>query len=108
MARKQRREPEKPKVERVVIVDRKSGTICTVGSDVVDKYLSGVGKKAKFREYDPAIDERNEDDDDIDDDYTGEDEDSDPETSDVDVAKNVGTLGAVKAASAKKATPPAK
>lgn len=53
-----KREPEKPKVERVYIADRESGTVCTVGSDVVHKYVEGA--KAKFELYDPDSEEDTE------------------------------------------------
>lgn len=46
MTTKRRTEPEKPKVERVAIVDKESGTVCTVGSDVVEKYTTG--RRAQF------------------------------------------------------------
>lgn len=48
-----KKKPEPEVVERVPIVDILSGTICTVGSNVVGKYLR---RKKAYRAYDPERD----------------------------------------------------
>lgn len=52
-------QPKVETVEPVTIVDKRSGTICTVGSNVVDKYIGG--SRAKYREYDESIDGQDDD-----------------------------------------------
>lgn len=52
-------QPKVETVEPVTIVDKRSGTICTVGSNVVEKYIGG--SRPRYREYDPELDERDDD-----------------------------------------------
>ena len=59
MAQRKQREPEAPKVERVDVIYKPTGAVCTVGSDVVEKMTSG--RKAQFRLYDAAIDGHDDD-----------------------------------------------
>lgn len=50
MSSRRRQEPEAKPVERVAIVDRRSGTICTVGDNVLERYIGG--RKPVFERYD--------------------------------------------------------
>jgi hypothetical protein len=69
-------QPKVEIVEPVTIVDKRSGTICTVGSNIVDKYITG--SRAKYREYDESIDGQDPDVYDDDEPIEGEDSPVDP------------------------------
>ena len=71
-------QPKVETVEPVTIVDKRSGTICTVGSNVVDKYVGG--SRAKYREYDESIDGQDDDVYDDDEPVEGEDPPVTPKT----------------------------
>lgn len=52
MSSRRKQEPEAKPAERVAIVDRRSGTICTVGDNVLERYIGG--RKPVFERYDEA------------------------------------------------------
>ena len=61
MSARRNQKQEEPKVERVSLVDRVSGTFVTVGSNVAEKYL----KTKRYREYDESRDARPDEDEEL-------------------------------------------